>query len=120
MQKALQQEEAWCLQGPARQPCGCSKEAYEEPDHAEPSKPGNMIQLLLFWGWNTANSISPLHTSSVKLSQQKLLEGYCQVRGGKMEAFFLSPSCLYGIPANLKNSHGSCPSETGSGGFFPL
>lgn len=37
-----------------------------------------------------------------------------------MEAFFLSPSCLYGIPANLKNSHGSCPSETGSGGFFPL
>lgn len=38
MLKALQQEEAWCLKRPGRRPCGCSKETYEEADHAEPSK----------------------------------------------------------------------------------
>lgn len=86
----------------------CSKEVYENPDHVKPSKPCKMSQLL---GIVSASNLpfccmileiglckqcfSFAYWLSIKLSQQRLLEGYCKAGGERTEASFLFVSCSY-------------------------
>lgn len=51
-------EEVCCLSASARMSCVCSDTAYEKPDHAKPSEPSKVIQLLVIF--SPPNPSSPL------------------------------------------------------------